>query len=145
MSQKPNQTRLFNSNPAEPLPERGSTPPNGQPPATSRIALQFESGGRAIIDLGGRIVIGRAGGEGESPEIGLDLSPYGAEQSGVSRVHAAFSYQEGVVYIEDLASTNGTRINGFQLVPNRTYRLRDGDELEFGRARLVVRFVRSPR
>jgi len=144
MPHKPDQPPILNASLGEPMPERGSTPPNGQLPVAWRIILQFENGKRAIIDVGDRVVVGRSD-SGQSSDLSLDLSPYGAEQSGVSRLHAAFSYQDGAVYIEDLASTNGTRINGFQLAPNRAYRLRDGDELEFGRARLVVRFVRSPR
>jgi len=48
------------------------------------------------------------------------------------------------LYIEDLNSTNGTRINGFSLEPKRRYRLRDGDEVEIGRVKIVLRFVRSP-
>ncbi|MCA9894532.1 MAG: FHA domain-containing protein, partial [Anaerolineae bacterium] len=44
------------------------------------------------------------------------------------------------LYIEDLGSTNGTRINGFQLTPRQKYRLRDADELEFARLRTIIRF-----
>ena len=144
--QKPNQTRLLNATPGEPMPERGATPPEGQVPAQCRLVLQFENSKRATItlNLGERFMVGRSD-EGEPADISLDLSPYGAAQNGVSRSHAAFLYQDGMVYIEDCNSTNGTRINGFQLIADRPYRLRDGDELEFGRARLVVRFVRSPR
>lgn len=146
MHQKPQQTRLLNTTPGEPMPERGSTPPDGQLPAQCRLTLQFENGKRTVIalNLDERFVVGRAD-EGEQTTLDLDLSPFGAAQNGVSRGHAAFLYQAGLVYIEDAKSTNGTRINGFQLTPERPYRLRDGDELEFGRARLVVRFVRSPR
>jgi hypothetical protein len=146
MSQKPQQTRLLNSSPSEPMPDRDSTPTAGQLPAQCRLTLQFENGKRTTItlNLDERFVVGRAD-EGEVSTIGLDLSPFGAAQMGVSRSHAAFLYKEGLVYIEDAKSTNGTRINGFQLTADRLYRLRDGDELEFGRARLVVRFVRSIR
>jgi hypothetical protein len=48
------------------------------------------------------------------------------------------------LYVEDLDSTNGTRINGFSLEPRRRYRLRDGDELEFGHVQMILRFARSP-
>jgi hypothetical protein len=146
MPQKPDQTRLLNNSLGEPMPDRDSTPTNGQPPIPWRLVLHFENGKRAFIDLhhGDRVVVGRAD-DGGSADLGLDLAPYGAAQSGVSRYHAAFSYQDGMVHIEDLKTTNGTRINGFQLSSDRTYRLRDGDELEFGRARVVVRFVKLPR
>jgi len=45
--------------------------------------------------------------------------------------------------VEDLNSTNGTRINGYKLDAGRAYRLRNGDELELGRLRLVVMVVAS--
>lgn len=96
-----------------------------------------------VIPLKERLVIGRAGSEGEQPDI--DFSPYDAQERGVSRLHAALTYQDEQIFLEDLNSTNGTRINGFQLTPERTYRLRDGDELEFGRLRVVLRFVRPAR
>jgi pSer/pThr/pTyr-binding forkhead associated (FHA) protein len=63
----------------------------------------------------------------------------------VSRRHALITYENETLFLTDLNSTNGTRINGFQLTPGRSYRLRDGDELEFGRIRGIMRFVRSLR
>ena len=47
----------------------------------------------------------------------------------VSRRHARLVYQDGSWWIEDLQTTNGTRING---VPIRRERLRDGDEITVG-------------
>lgn len=76
----------------------------------------------------------------------LDLSPYGGQERGVSRRHATIIQDDEhkALFLEDLNSTNGTRINGFSLEPRRRYRLRDGDELEFGQVQMVLRFVRSP-
>lgn len=80
--------------------------------------------------------------EGDDPQhYALDLGSYGGYQSGVSRQHAAITRHEGGLYIEDLGSTNGTRINGFQLTARRKYRLRDGDEIEFARLRTTIHFV----
>jgi pSer/pThr/pTyr-binding forkhead associated (FHA) protein len=95
------------------------------------------------VSISHHITIGRTDSKGVEPD--LDLTPYGAVQNGVSRLHATIIYEEETLYIEDLNSTNGTRINGFQLTPNRRYRLRDGDELEFGRVRATLRLVRSSR
>ena len=72
--------------------------------------------------------------------IDFDLSPYGAYTFGVSRQHAIITLHEGFLYLEDNNSTNGTRINGFQLTPKQKYRLRDGDEVEFARLRTSIRF-----
>ncbi len=94
------------------------------------------------VKLKERITVGRAGADGEQPD--LDMSPFEALDKGVSRLHAVFLYRDEQIYIEDLNSTNGTRINGLKLVPGRQYRLRNGDELEFGSLRVVVRLVRVP-
>jgi pSer/pThr/pTyr-binding forkhead associated (FHA) protein len=97
------------------------------------------------IEVKGRIVLGR-GDPVANYYPDLDLSPYGGQEGGVSRRHAAIVQDDEnkALYLEDLGSTNGTRINGFSLEPRRRYRLRDGDELEFGRVQMILRFVRSP-
>ena len=40
--------------------------------------------------------------------------------------------EDGVFYVEDLNSTNGTKINGIQIEPNVPSVLTDGDEVQFG-------------
>jgi pSer/pThr/pTyr-binding forkhead associated (FHA) protein len=125
-----------------PLPERGPRPATNVLPPPWRVLLQV--GGENKTNIGVSVqdytVIGRA--DGSDHDADVDLNPYGAFQNGVSRRHAAISHDKGTLYIEDLESTNGTRINGFQLPANQKFRLRDGDELELGRIRIVVRFVR---
>jgi pSer/pThr/pTyr-binding forkhead associated (FHA) protein len=146
MSQNPDEPNTKLLKPvanSEPMPDRGPRPPTGQLRPPWRLLLQMEGDNRTTVGLevSERIVVGR--GEGANGhEIGLDMTAYGGATNGVSRVHAAFSHEKGSIYLEDLGSTNGTRINGFQMTPNKPYRLRDGDEVEFGRARVVVRFVR---
>jgi pSer/pThr/pTyr-binding forkhead associated (FHA) protein len=126
----------------EPLPERGPRPATNLLAPPWRVLLQV--GGENKTTVGVSVhdytVIGRA--DGSENDADVDLNPYGAFQNGVSRRHAAISHDKGAIYIEDLESTNGTRINGFQLPPNQKFRLRDGDELELGRVRIIIRFVR---
>ena len=90
------------------------------------------------LPVGQRILAGRLTDAGD--QATLDLSQYGGYQGGVSREHAQFVLKNGTLYLEDLGSTNGTRINGFEVKPNQLYRLRDGDEVEFGRVRAQLRF-----
>ena len=126
-----------------PMPDRGPRPDTGNLAAPWRILLQVENEHHTTlgVPIAHRINIGRADSKGNQPD--LDLTPYGAVQDGVSRLHATIIYEDETLFIEDMNSTNGTRINGFQLTPNRRYRLRDGDELEFGRTRATLRLVRS--
>lgn len=76
------------------------------------------------------------------PEI--DLSPYHAFTHGVSRRHAVIQARNGRLTFKDLNSTNGSRLNGFDLAPHTEYRLRHGDELALGQLRLQVLFAIVP-
>jgi hypothetical protein len=93
-----------------------------------------------VIEIGGKVVVGRV--IDDEPGVDFDLTPFGAYHYGVSRQHALLSMHEGFLYLEDNGSTNGTRINGFQMTPHQKYRLRDGDEIEFARLRTNIRFER---
>jgi pSer/pThr/pTyr-binding forkhead associated (FHA) protein len=65
----------------------------------------------------------------------------------VSREHAEIQYShdlnpedpsiKGVFYITDLVSTNGTRLNGNLIMPNRIFKLCSGDILDFGSYRTI--------
>jgi pSer/pThr/pTyr-binding forkhead associated (FHA) protein len=111
------------------------------PSADLRLVLKCANSGRIFAAplSWGAVVVGRAG-DGAAPTI--DLTPVLSGSHGVSRMHAAFCLNEGALYIQDLDSTNGTRINGFRIEPKRLYLLRNGDEVEFGRARLSVSLLR---
>lgn len=58
----------------------------------------------------------------------------------ISGEHAAFTYEKkiGIVVIEDLGSTNGTRVNGIKI---RRQVLQSGDLLDIGKCR--IRFLMS--
>lgn len=117
--------------------------------APQTLLLQIESEvrtGRVRVPITGQMIVGRSAEEA-SHGLGLDLTEYGGASQGVSRFHAAFCWDEDnqMVYVEDLGSTSGTRINGLPLEAHRPYTLRSGDELEFGRVRVTVRFEKTAR
>jgi pSer/pThr/pTyr-binding forkhead associated (FHA) protein len=58
----------------------------------------------------------------------------------VSRRHARFETNNGVVFVEDLQSSNGTFLNGRRV--NEAIEVRQGDEIDVGTTRLVVTSVR---
>ena len=109
-------------------------------PRSVRLTLQILPNATRSIKFphNARILVGRADDEETASDLMLELSHYGGESNGVSRVHAAIHDQDGMVYITDLNSTNGTRINGLLLAPNQSYRLRETDELQFGNLTLIV-------
>lgn len=66
---------------------------------------------------------------GRSPRNALLL----IDDKTLSREHARlFAERDGVLIIEDLGTTNGTRVNGRRLQPRRGQSLRDGDTLQLG-------------
>ncbi len=73
----------------------------------------------------GRAVLGRA----STADVTL-------REDGVSREHAQVLAQDGALWIEDLGSTNGTRVNG-KIIAGRT-QLADGDQIAIGRALATV-------
>lgn len=66
--------------------------------------------------------------------VDLALNDYSA-----SRIHARITEEEGIFYVEDLNSTNGTFKNGLRLHPYEKRKLEAGDELKFGKTELVYR------
>ena len=68
------------------------------------------------------------------PEISL-------HDPGASRRHAKLVLDpDGVVALQDLASTNGTQVNGSEVPPGTKRRLREGDQITLGRwTRITVR------
>lgn len=127
--------------------EQGRLTPTVHLAGSWRLLLQIGSQNQTTVgvEVRDKIVLGR-GDPVANFHPDLDLTPYGGQEGGVSRRHAAVVRDDDsqALYLEDLGSTNGTRINGFLLEPHRRYRLCDGDEIELGRVRVTLRFARSP-
>jgi pSer/pThr/pTyr-binding forkhead associated (FHA) protein len=82
-----------------------------------------------MIDTSRAITVGRKG-RGVSPD--LDLTPYGALEKGVSRVHAIIEVIDNTPIITDVGSTNGLYLNGMEIPTQKSRVLCDGDELHLG-------------
>ena len=78
----------------------------------------------AIQEVTGEIVLGR----------GIDL-PARIDDRGMSRRHARVFKVGGTFYVEDLGSTNGTRLNGELVEGQRD--LKDGDRIQLGETTLL--------
>lgn len=137
---------LIHRRAANPMPDDRPVPPADQVAPPWRILFHVGTENRTTIGLqiSAEMLVGRSDTGGDAAPD-LDLMPLDGQRSGVSRRHALITYEGETLFLTDLNSTNGTRINGFQLTPGRSYRLRDGDELEFGRIRGIMRLVRSAR
>lgn len=89
------------------------------------------------------MTIGRSDAQtGVKPEV--DLTPFDAFAKGVSRKHAIITVKDQRLMIQDLHSTNGTRLNNVLCKPGEEYRLRHGNEIMLGTLRLQVSFAVVP-
>ena len=61
------------------------------------------------------------------------------EDESVSRLHARFTQQDEAVILQDLDSTNGTRVNGKRLLAGEEAIIRRNDEIQFGK--IIVNVV----
>jgi len=87
----------------------------------------------------GELIMGRAADDNVMrPDI--DLSPYNAEELGVSRLHAALKRLDNTIAIADLDSKNHTYINGQRLHSHEVRVLRDGDEIRLGKLPIRITF-----
>lgn len=57
----------------------------------------------------------------------------------VSRRHACFQSRNGIVYVDDLQSRNGTFLNGRRVT--EAIEVREGDAVDVGTTRMMVRTV----
>ena len=84
------------------------------------------------------IMVGR-----EDPSSGIfpdvDLTAYGGEEGGVSRRHARLLHINGEYFVEDLQSTNFTKLDGQRLPAHVRERLEDGARIDFGRVATIFR------
>jgi pSer/pThr/pTyr-binding forkhead associated (FHA) protein len=70
------------------------------------------------------------------PEV--DLTYDGELAQSVSRRHAAITRQKGLIFVEDLASINGTFMNGKRLIPFVPEAISHGDIIQLGKLLIEV-------
>ncbi len=118
----------------EPPPAYNVPPPPQQP----RFVVLSS---HAVLPLPPRrveVVIGREDPvSGIFPEI--DLTDHGGDEGGVSRKHARVLPQGDRFVIQDLNSVNYTFVNGERLAPGQQRVIEDGDQVSFGRVKVVFR------
>ncbi|MBZ0306567.1 MAG: FHA domain-containing protein [Anaerolineae bacterium] len=104
---------------------------------------------QVIVSPRKKIILGRSGTDeitGEETEGALvDFQQLGGLLAGVSRQHAQVTFNDHLVTVMDLNSTNGTRINGRRLDPHSPRLLREGDELQLGKLTLTAHFYKPKR
>ncbi|HXF86619.1 MAG TPA: FHA domain-containing protein [Anaerolineales bacterium] len=115
--------------------KRPEPPPS---PLTSWISLHLMDSGK-ILPLASRneFTLGRLS-EGQPIMPDIDLTPYQAYASGVSRLHAVIKRDGGRVFIMDLGSSNGTYLNGRRINPHVEEDLKHGDVVALGKLKIQI-------
>lgn len=118
-----------------PTPAPAEAPPVAPPPPVvvpAAALIIADTGTELPLDFSkGEVLIGRADPVSRVfPDI--DLTPHGGYEAGVSRKHCRIVKQGDQFFVEDLQSTNGTKLNGRFIPPNQPQPLKDGDVLELG-------------
>ena len=118
--------------------DAGEAPPPPPPVAATeaQVSMHVIRTGQ-ILPLVGRTeyTIGRIS-QGQSILPDIDLTPFDAYSQGVSRLHANVKVKEDGVYLEDLGSSNGTRINNSKLDAHKDYPIQHGDVIALGRFKI---------
>lgn len=97
------------------------------PPQIERALLVPVGGGDPIPLVRARMTLGRR----ESCDVCLRFP-------NISGEHCEVSCQDGMWYIRDLASTNGTKVNGERVQQKL---LRPGDEIGIAKRRFTIQYV----
>ncbi len=94
-----------------------------------------------ILSIGGKVLREYAIPEGAEFTIGRDAdNMLQLDNVGVSRYHARIRREGWPFYIEDLDSTNGTKING-KPIPRKAS-LKKGDKIGIGK--FIILFIDAP-
>ena len=103
--------------------ERMAAMPRAVPAVADAL---LENDERSLL-LSGKLLPEAAGGVtvGRNPQLAQTL----VEAEDISREHARFREIDGRVYVEDLGSSFGTRLNGHDLVPGELNEVAPGDEV----------------
>jgi len=115
------------TNPAAVAPAPGSMPYAGP-----RLILDASG---TIFKLGDTTLVGR-----ENPDVQIDFDGYPDGQY-ISHRHAQITKHDTAYYIEDLGSSNHTRVNGAKISVGQAQPLKDGDKIRFGKIELTFHEV----
>jgi len=120
------------------LKKRNATMEPPSSPANSWISLHLMDSGK-ILPLASRteFTMGRLS-EGQPIMPDIDLTPYQAYASGVSRLHAVVKREADRTVVMDLGSSNGTYLNGRRLNPHTEEELKHGDVVALGKLKIQV-------
>jgi hypothetical protein len=94
----------------------------------------------ASLPLDSPLILGRFSSTSVNGEDLFDLSRFDGCEQGVSRRHCQLQRRGEHLLVTDLASPNGTWLNGKQLAPHQNYVVAHGDRLTLGKLHVILGF-----
>lgn len=94
------------------------------------------------VEIHADVVLGRAAASEKAPD--LDLSIYDAVEHGVSRRHAMLRPTDHQLFLMDVGSTNGTRVNGVSQGARMARALKHNDTVSLGNLHLIIKIMVRP-
>jgi pSer/pThr/pTyr-binding forkhead associated (FHA) protein len=106
------------------------------------LILNIENGWAKLqIGLRSPLTFGRSDAE---TKVDVDLTSFGGREKGISRQHMTLVQQGSRLFVKDMGSKNGTRINDDTLHAQMYYELLDGDKLRLGKLEIEFMFAYQP-
>lgn len=123
--------------PVKPVaPQRRLDPASLDPDIVAFVVAGYQE---PVMVKGSRnIILGRYSPGEAAPTV--DLTPFDAGVMGVSRQHARIIRDRSGLSVEDLSSTNGTRVNKVRLEPHAPFAVRSGDMIQLGQLVIYIYF-----
>lgn len=106
-----------------------------KPGAGTRVGVDLSDGRGSQqyfeLSIGSSIMFGR----GQENDVILDFDKR------VSRQHFCLEYEEGILYVMDFGSHNGTKLNNIAIKPDIRHRLEVDDVIRFGDSKMTIRAI----
>ena len=103
-------------------------------PSSNPIVVYIRNAPEPLaISRSGQVIFGRLDETGESDNPDVDLSEFGADDLGVSRLHLELNADVMPPTVMDLDSYNGSFLNGQKLMPHKAFPIQSSDEVRLGR------------
>lgn len=138
------QTGLLSQRNIPPERKGRSNMPQALEQVPTHLLFQIGANPNTVWTIGHRVrplmVIGRSDPDSDFT-ADLDLTPFNALNTGVSRHHLDLSQQGQSLVIQDKGSRNGTMLNDKTLEKNVLYAIQDGDTMVLGGLPITIWFV----
>ena len=110
-------------------------------PSRGIVLINLENGQPIAMREEKTFILGRASSEMKLSKPLVDLTDFGAQDLGISRVHAMISKTKEGYQITDLQSTNGTWHENQRLFPKKPQPIQSGDRIRLGRLHMLVFYL----